>query len=438
MSESVLDLSKRLAGLVGRNFLSLIRKALLSGYDNSKIILLFSIPSIWKGMMWVHQNIHSFQAWFGSLNGIMMFIKNLFRKKRDEIKPSSRPAIGSDYLESVIEGSKEIESPHRKGEVFILNEKKEAVGKGFRLYDALIAPEHVIEAAKAIGGRVYIGSIKNGKTYDITGFDHILLYTDVLAIDLDMPIWADLGTAKISVGCLDKTALVTITGITGRGTTSRLENAPSLGFGIVRYHGTTRNGYSGALYANGEHALAMHMSGGNANKGIAIDLIRALFKTHVKMVNGVELEAADIDSSVKWAENEWFDRKGGLMKGVKAEMQGLDQVRVFYRGRYAVMEKEILKQLGDRYNVLMYEDAESVFPMSPNYGALGRKTPVPVPRTGQSSNGILKSQERLPELVDVSLSSQSKSLQKKVKWLQSMDESQLRQLLQASQVDQSK
>nr|UGO57179.1 MAG: hypothetical protein 2 [Riboviria sp.] len=307
-------------------------------------------------------------------------LKNLytwFRSRSDDTKPKIdfSPARTAFCGESIVAGSNEMDAPHRSGEIFI-GQKDVVYGKGCRLYNHLVVPEHVLQACLPNSSGIRGLTLSNPKDtrlkqefsiVSVDGEERIfeinsnfeLIATDVLCAFVPDKIWSQLGVAKINVGFLDAGASVSITGIQSRGTIGVLTPCFASGFGQVRYGSTTTNGYSGAVYMQGQRAIGMHLWGGTSNLGVAMDYIRCLVS---RLPSAATNESRhDVDHSAEWASSNWFTEDDKLRDGLKINNSSLDEIEVYYQGRYYQMDRDALKQnlTTKKWNALNYVDRES-------------------------------------------------------------------------------
>nr|UUG74094.1 MAG: hypothetical protein 1 [XiangYun luteo-sobemo-like virus 2] len=264
--------------------------------------------------------------------------------------------------ESIREGSEETLMDHRNGEVIVVgydrvNNRRVAVGKGCRLFNYLIVPEHVISSAGAIG-KVMIQSPNFADKFFELPDNSIrsLICTDVLAINLTNDVWSSISVGTIVIGNIDRCSSVAVVGVNGMGTVGNLTVDANV-FGSVIYAGTTRPGYSGGLYCDGNKSLAIHLGGGNVNRGVAIDWIRAL----VKKTLGID------DSTIRPEDTSDFLREMTLGQGrgrnqAVVKDYGTEDVQIFYKGRYHIVSRTDAKRVwGNSYTTIMgYEDDDYV------------------------------------------------------------------------------
>nr|QQO81442.1 hypothetical protein [Soybean thrips sobemo-like virus 10] len=319
--------------------------------------------------------------------------------------------------ESLIEGSEERDMQHRKGEVLI-GVKDALIGKGCRLYNFLVFPEHVYTAAKSKSTRLMISNPNNQRHVFLDtekmGNQVRLIALDVVAILLEESAWANLAIAKTNINPLAEKRSVSITGVMGRGTIGVLENNFAAGFGLTIYRASTTKGYSGALYVDGERALAMHLWGGaSGNVGIAVGFLKLLLVGRARKNEGV-----DNDSSISWLVNTVYNGDR-LRKGVKVE-RNQDEVRVFYNGLYHVIDNDDIRRgLNDtQIQALNYQgDGEAGhFLVCQSHGASSTVGSSEACQRGPDTTGMNKSCEPLKEsLVSASQDTTSQNQDNKKK-----------------------
>lgn len=419
MSESVIELLRQIVSLVGTRANRIINRVLESGYSKIVLCLLPLSPYVSSLIRILTTDACKFANWIVQANKLLQAIRDILswlfgsRKPKKTQVELARATTGM-VVESVVQGSVENPMSHRPWEVLILNYNEEATGKGFRLFDYLIVPEHVVSTAKSFGDKVKIRGVSdNSIVYDITDKEGDCIYSDVLCIHLDIDIWSRLTTSRVKIGYVDGSESASVVGVKGFGTTGRVRPSYNIDFASVSYDGTTLKGYSGATYSSGNLAYGMHLNG-NPNCGVAIDFLRALVKWQY-MRNA---ESHDNDHSLKFARNEFLTKDGRRKAGVEVKPYGLDQVRIRSRGVYHIYEKDTLRELGDdSYNHLMYSEQESlpVFPQSPSYGASRKSAGISLPTEPISSAGISGSSVPLQDSQTAPSKSLSKSQMKRMR-----------------------
>lgn len=430
----VSSLCRDLIAALCRSGCGLSRKLWESSYSHACLFAAVSVPHCIRIYRWFVSNYWSFlkgtlvaSKFVEAIQTIYKFVKNLLFP---DVGPKGfKPTEGSNVAESTVAGSREIELPHGKGEVLVMGSDKLVVGKGCRIYNVLVVPEHVVHAAKKSSSRegVIISNVDGKREYDITGFDYEILACDVVGYELPADVWSGLGVGKIDIGIIDGPRQSTITGVQGKGTSARIDNNFGLGFGSVHYLGTTCAGYSGATYRDGSKAIAIHLNGGAQNNGVATDLIRAkIVKSGIFTVP----ESLDTDWSMEWVKQNLFSDDGSRRRGIRVSPEGLDEVKIFYKGRYHVFDKEQMSRgLGSaQYASLMYEDAEAVFQRRPNYGASNMSSNDNQSKPAANLSGTGESCNQLQNLATALSQPMSKNQLKKLKWLKSLPKGQ-RQLL---------
>lgn len=396
-----------------------------------------------------------------SLDYLRLCFRRIFRSKDPPPDRVELHTAMSDYIkESYVENSLESPMSHHHSEVFVCNASKRAYGKGFRLFDVLVVPDHVISVAgENSDGFIWITNARKGD-YNcgirIKSEDAVSICADVVGYLLPAAGWATLGVKTVRIGTFTTPQIVTIVGVTGRGTTHTIRPAPKIAFGYVKYGGTTLPGYSGALYTSGNVAYAMHLAGGNNNVGINIDYLRALVKVEMETYSHVLNEASDSDWSLQWANDEWYEGDD-LKPGVRVNYRGRDEITVEYQGRYHIMDTDKLREkLGKtKWSKLAYADedeqeeraekmlrnkgkykyidqaiAEADFRDSPSHGAskclnLEDINPDP-PKSFSGTSARSKPSQRLQDAKSNRLSKKEKDFQKKVMQMTSKELVELR------------
>nr|UGO57360.1 MAG: hypothetical protein 2 [Riboviria sp.] len=385
--QTAMELLRQLAALCGRSIASLIQEVMLKMY-RTMVSGIVSMPSLAVAARdWVIANPSIMLLSVASLSSLghqvkslfnllgFNFLKNMYfrfrqwlKKPKDGDRFDLRPAATTFRGESTVAGSNEIAASHRTGEVFI-GEGDCIYGKGCRIYNWLVFPEHVKQSCKE---KLTIAhpSGKASRTFNFQGDEReklsgidgcfIDLATDVVCILLPDDIWSRLGIGKVNVGFIESGSNVTITGISGRGTIGVLSPSFANGFGMVRYGATTMAGYSGALYTSGNRAVGMHLWGGSANIGMALDYIRCLVARLPGNPIG-ESQDNDMDNSMKWADKMFFTEDDRLLDGIKVNNMALDEIEVYHKGRYYRFDRESLskKLSAKKWAALNYSDHEA-------------------------------------------------------------------------------
>lgn len=444
MSDTVGGLLKTLARLLAARGVKLAKRIWGSGYSNFLLVLAAAGPYVWRSYWFLHENWGLILE--GTIRGskilqalsyIASFFTGLFRKKkpdRDVVQLES--SLSYREPESIIQGSVEQPSEHRDWELIVFNSQQMATGKGIRVFDALVLPAHVFHAALTVGNVVEIGSATNKDRYllDITMHYRYDLESDLMGIAITEPEWSKLAVKKTNIGVFTTSVMVTITGVRGKGTMGRLTSPRGINFGCVKYDATTTNGYSGASYCNGGHAMAMHMSG-NPNMGFAVDYVRAL----VKFFMMSSAEGSDRDTSLDFANKEFYDEEGELKSGVTAAIYGYDDVRIKYQGQYHILDKNALRdKLGARkYDALVYADRESVFPERPSHGASKKSILESVLPAKPGTSGTAPSSAQSQKSQGQSSQSLSKTQLTRIKWLTSTSPEEITRMIQLARESQA-
>lgn len=305
---------------------------------------------------------------------VSKFLRSCFfpDTKRKNPKRKVKPADDGRVPESTRDGSVETKMPHRKGEafIFIVDEDSEFVnGKGCRVHDWLVLPEHVIAPAQgllSIGVANPADPSKFARLSDT--HETIPVATDVIAIRLSNDMWSKIGITSVSIGVVNRANTVTVTGIKGLGTLSNLRPARSVGELI--YEGTTAPGYSGALYMYSNMALGIHLSGGSQNRGIALGMVLAV----LNKLSNIKPEATE----------DFFRKMANATDSadILVERWGQDDCKIFYRGKYHVTDIETLEtSFGDRFDSVFYREAlQQDFRHRPISGALSKLPSTPKPK----------------------------------------------------------
>lgn len=441
MSDTVGGLLKTLTRLLVARGVKLAKRIWGSGYSNFLLVIAAAGPYAWRAYWFLHDNWSLILE--GTVRGskvlqalsyIVSCFTSLFRKKKqDKDTVELEASVMFREPESIVQGSIEQPSEHRDWELMVLNSEEQATGKGVRIFEALVMPAHVFHAA----GKVVLVRSANGKDQyklDITMHFRYDLESDVIAMSLTAAEWSKLGAKKTNIGVFTTSVMVTITGVRGKGTSGRLTTPRGITFGNVRYDATTTNGYSGASYCNGGHAMAMHMCG-NPNMGIAMDYLRALVKFYM-MSN---LEGSDRDTSLDFANREFYDDDGEIKDGVTAQIYGYDDIRIKYQGQYHILDKNALRdKLGKKkYDALTYADKEAVFHLSPSCGASKKSIPESVQQAKPGTSGTQSSSQPSQRSQGSSSQSLSKTQLTRIKWLASKSPEEINALIALAKESQA-
>lgn len=384
---------------------------------------------LWDTFVFLTEKVGILSKGIKAIEFLWNWFRSLFKKKSE---PGGKRAdlhhsIVEHIPESIRPGSVPAPMSHARGEVIVNSSRGYAFGKGCRLFNALVVPDHVVQAASQAGdGSIVIFSAFKGsaeyqhKIPNVSESDkyHFIL-TDISALVLPSEVWSRLGVPFTNIGLLSEPTFASITGASGNGTSGKLKSNFNIGFGIVEYLGSTAGGYSGGLYRAGNVAYGMHLNGGSTNTGMNLDYIRAVLKRTLKeeeLCGGKQ--ESDQDTSLDWAEKEWFDGDQ-IRKGVKVNKHTEDEITVFVKGKYHVLDRDaVYKRFkGSRWTALQYRDEEipesSVFRQSPP-GALAKNSKRELNHAPQAnSNGTIESSQLLKTLQEQGLESLSKT-QKKV------------------------
>lgn len=190
---------------------------------------------------------------------------------------------GKRPTESLIEGS-EVKDGGRIPDCVVRIARKEGseyqvIGAGWRVRDYLITPMHNLPVAK--NQDYYILADDSGLPSKIHKLDmdqlHMLA-ADLAAIPVPAGVWSRMGVRVSKLGVLSRTATVTITSVVD--STYTIGKLVPGDMGEVKYHGSTKNGYSGSIYMNGTQVLGMHTHGGKYGGGYEALYIWSLLKAY--------------------------------------------------------------------------------------------------------------------------------------------------------------
>lgn len=226
------------------------------------------------------------------------------------------------------------------------------IGSGFRMmvgpFDCLVSTSHNL----VIGNDLWL--VKGDKRFHVGGFDKIQLCPDASLVVLSSQPFSYLGVKVANATPLSTTsgAVVSVTGIMGKGTTGRLRVVPhSEGcLGSTKYAGTTGGGYSGAPYVSGSSVMGMHVHGGIYNGGYELLYLYACAKCELQVEEEsgeayiMRMLRSDTDYRVQY-------------KGQKAI------VREHGNAHYHVFDRKLFTDLESRYE-LGIEDENASHPVS--------------------------------------------------------------------------
>lgn len=264
--------------------------------------------------------------------------------------------------ESAVAGSVEQSMTMARCQVLVGYSDKDsfmALGCGIRLdEDWLVVPEHV--RCAMIGHTLAMRGV-NGMKCDLPmdESEWKLLATDMMAVRLSSKKFSVVGAGVAKLAPLipeDKAgSYVSICGPSDKGTTGFLRHSTAA-FGMVTYSGTTLSGYSGAGYFTGQggHMLAgIHVHGGAVNGGYSASFLFCELRQMQRVKN---------EDSQAWLETIKKSKKATIT--IDPGWHDLDEVRMRYRGRYAIVQRESLeKTFGANWMEELMEGWES-----PSYG----------------------------------------------------------------------
>lgn len=205
------------------------------------------------------------------------------------------------------------------------------VGHGCRLEDELHAPIHVLNA-----GPDYLAVVKTD------GLQHKLLTVMSIKGLKWVEYMSDMAKTpnpnqhipKVTVAPLYNT-------VAGNIASGHAQNNASVGlvhhdiFGYLRYEGSTRPGFSGALLMYNNSAVGMHVGGGQKNVAVSLDYAALTSRKYVE-------------------ETEEFVLRGALSKGhwdrLQFSVHAPDEVSFKYHGKYYNIDRQTYKKYEGYYH----------------------------------------------------------------------------------------
>nr|UGO57191.1 MAG: hypothetical protein 2 [Riboviria sp.] len=290
-------------------------------------------------------------------------------------------------LESVMPDSAEVKMDQHKSEIVVCGYNKNTntavpVGKATRLYNMLVVVGHVADAARLYPQALLVNAKNKNFELEIDlNLECRNLDTDLKGYELTEVQWSRLGIAKCSVNALMCQTSVTVSNVVGNGSHGKLIADPTE-FGRTIYDGTTKRGYSGACYYQGDVALGMHISGGEKNAGYAMHYVALLVRKALKIKNE---DTEDFLDSI-------FEQDDYTFSNHPMEPEN---VIINSRGLYTEVSRSQFesararrKNAQDRYRGRDYTDGEPqsavVFPNAPR--VTGAMPQGGVPSSGVSSS----------------------------------------------------
>lgn len=273
------------------------------------------------------------------LSVLAFFLARYLRRPKRKIEVSCH----SNLPESLIPGSPLMDGlesglPKCQVRVAIRREDKTfvVVGCGIRIRDHLVLPSHVL----------YISSdlwVINGRgEWKIETSKAEQLCADVSAVE--MTRWSDMGVATAKLGPLMQRSTVQVMsscdfkfsiGVLSVGTT----------FGRTNYEASTRPGFSGAAYMNGNVCVGIHCHGGvAAGAGYESLYLYTRLKCLLKTVDEAAPSGLDAGSSYMPDKGEKYEYEevGEMMVGSKKERQAIVRDST---GHFHITKAELLEKL---------------------------------------------------------------------------------------------
>lgn len=252
-------------------------------------------------------------------------LDEIARLRRFNLKPESVRA-DSEFFEA--------QCPDSQFAVFMdFDNTKKLIGHGFRMDDHLIMPAHVLGAFHDELWITRGRRVKSGWTYDTLIRANRYVWKPLMA---DV-VYAEIGNENIpglkkaNITPYWGSPLVSVATYFDTKNCSIGQMKPS-SFGMLEYSGSTRNGFSGAVYMLENKVAAMHLGGGVANIAVAASYLKSLLYTPESS------EIAALKNSLKRA------RKEEVQWATTGDP---DTVQVHVRGRYYRVDRDEFDQLYD-------------------------------------------------------------------------------------------
>lgn len=252
-------------------------------------------------------------------------VKNAVTKKPEVVVEADLICQRATVLESRRAGSEEhgMTLPTFQAKVGLMRDGQFVViGSCTRLYDMLVAPDHVLggDVPKYVYGRQ--------SCFELGDRERVPLATDLVAIKMTERELSTIGISQCRLGSVaDMGTFAQIVGPVGKGTAGVLRPDPRV-FGRLIYEGTTVAGYSGGVYTNGSLALGIHQMGGVVNGGYSLSYIaarlRSVFKEQPEASEDWLLGQMQAGRRIRW------DNSSG----------DPDEVTICVNGVYSVVQRD--------------------------------------------------------------------------------------------------
>nr|AUX13125.1 ORF1 [American dog tick associated virus-1] len=234
------------------------------------------------------------------------------------------------------------------------------VGQCFRVGQAILTAHHVV---KDNVERVRLQSAHGALEIETRRFSRTPEKIDLAFAILDDREFAQLGMAKAKL--VPASADCGVTFVSTQTSVDRTSGSVQLAFsggdqlfGLVRYSGSTRPGYSGAPYYMGKNVYGMHLGAGTDNFGYDA--------AYLKMVIGNIMESS----------TDYFE---GLVRQAKKKGKKIlvrstgdpDIVEIFTRGEYARVSRSLVDQMDSEVAGVVQYGPEAGNGKGPSAVALG-------------------------------------------------------------------
>lgn len=290
------------------------------------------------------------------------------RTPRDRDSTGLRRAADMPFLpESVREGSEFITAPPPRYVLGLYLERldanhkemREYIGTAWRYGDFIVTAAHVFhslarvrisrdwESREQLFARTYDGDFV---VLPADEGDWVELHTDIVAwqIPSGHSIRSKVSSARIGAVSAKAHYVQAWAGFDGANMSMGLLETVKEAFGLLKYTGSTRAGFSGAPYVAGPHVLGMHGGGGRMNYGYPAEFIKALLLRIKKPEDSTLAAIAKaLSATTRRAEVVW-------------QKVTPDEYQLQVGGQYFMVDEEEWMDLlrEERYERFFYEDEE--------------------------------------------------------------------------------
>lgn len=273
-----------------------------------------------------------------------------------------KPLRISEHLESKRASSEFLTEPQKNRSVLAVCvewrplQMHNMIGTAFRVQVAgkpvVVAPAHIINGQKTIVLIDYKDEKVETQYEDWiqTGIDLVYLRCSGKFVDL-----AHLPAFK--TGCMVGIDVTARSAYTERNVSIGMLRSPlvdehNVAFGKLIYTGSTRPGFSGAPYIQGQTAHGMHTNGGMVNTGYSMSFITCVIQSNENKI-GDKLEASENDALERML-------KTARKTDVQYARWGVDEYMVSVGGRHFVVDEDDFAALAGKrdFRKYFYDDED--------------------------------------------------------------------------------